>query len=253
MDNFITGHPDNIAHLFGRGDFSFVRQLIEGDHIPDDVLLRPARRHQLHLRGGRAGRGAALRLARLAGGLPGAAHPHAEGGVAGHPQGAGAGQGQGGALPPGLDQRGVRRPAGASAAGKLLGAREPGGPARGVRRGQALRRGHDHGVPPLPRGAHAHRTHLQHLRPADAPGRRARGVQLHRAGAARRAHLGVRRRLADALVLLRGRPGGGDLPPLPFRPGGADQHRQPRREGLRRTIPHFRTLVERDDLSARTL
>jgi dTDP-glucose 4,6-dehydratase len=25
MDNFITGHPDNIAHLFGRDDFSFVR------------------------------------------------------------------------------------------------------------------------------------------------------------------------------------------------------------------------------------
>jgi dTDP-glucose 4,6-dehydratase len=25
MDNFITGHPDNIAHLFGRSDFSFVR------------------------------------------------------------------------------------------------------------------------------------------------------------------------------------------------------------------------------------
>jgi dTDP-glucose 4,6-dehydratase len=25
MDNFITGHPDNIAHLFGRDDFHFVR------------------------------------------------------------------------------------------------------------------------------------------------------------------------------------------------------------------------------------
>ena len=44
----------------------------------------------------------------------------------------------------------------------------PIGPARLLRRGQALRRGVDDGLPPRPRRRHAHRPHLQHLRPADA-------------------------------------------------------------------------------------
>ena len=50
------------------------------------------------------------------------------------------------------------------------------------------------------------RAHLQHLRPAHAPERRPRGVELHRPGAARPRHHGLRRRRADALVLLRRRP-----------------------------------------------
>jgi hypothetical protein len=101
--------------------------------------------------------------------LPGAADPDAEGRLAGHAQGAGAGEGEGRALPARLHLGGVRRSAGAPAAGGLLGQRQPGRPARGLRRGQALRRGDDDGLPPLPRGGDAHRAHLQHLRPADAP------------------------------------------------------------------------------------
>ena len=50
------------------------------------------------------------------------------------------------------------------------------------------------------------RADLQHLRAADAPERRPRGVELHRPGAARRGHHDLRRRLPDALVLLRRRP-----------------------------------------------
>ena len=50
---------------------------------------------------------------------------------------------------------------------------------------------------------HAHRSHLQHLRPAHAPARRARRVELHRAGAPQRADHDLRRRLADAQLLLR--------------------------------------------------
>ena len=84
---------------------------------------------------------------------------------------------------------------------------------RGVlRRGQALRRGHHHGLPPLPRRQHAHRPHLQHLRRTHAARRRPRPAQLHGPGPARRAAHGLRRRLADAQLLLRRRPGRRHLP-----------------------------------------
>ena len=58
--------------------------------------------------------------------------------------------------------------------------------ARRVRRGEALRRGDDDGLSPVPRRRHAHRPHLQHLRTAHAAQRRPRRLELHRAGAARR-------------------------------------------------------------------
>ncbi len=44
----------------------------------------------------------------------------------------------------------------------------PGRPARRLRRGQAIRRSDDDGLPPLSRGRHEDRPHLQHLRSADA-------------------------------------------------------------------------------------
>ena len=50
------------------------------------------------------------------------------------------------------------------------------------------------------------RAHLQHVRPANASGRRARRVELHRAGIEGRADHDLRRRQPDALVLLRRRP-----------------------------------------------
>ena len=55
------------------------------------------------------------------------------------------------AVPPRLDLGGLRRPARPPAARGLLGQRQPGRAARRLRRGQALRRGHDHGLPPRPR------------------------------------------------------------------------------------------------------
>ncbi len=105
--------------------------------------------------------------------------PDAQGRRPRHPQRARPGQGQGRALPAGLDLRGLRRSAGASAARGLLGQREPGRAARRVRRGQALRRGHDHGLPPPPRHRHPHRAHLQHLRAPHAAQRRAGHPRLH--------------------------------------------------------------------------
>ena len=68
----------------------------------------------------------------------------------------------------GFDVGVLRRSAGASAEGKLLGTRESGGAALGVRRSQAVRRGGDDGVSPLPSRGHAHRAHLQYVRAAAA-------------------------------------------------------------------------------------
>ena len=72
---------------------------------------------------------------------------------------------------------------------------------------------------------------LQHLRAADAPERRAGGVELHRAGAEGRADHHLRRRQPDPQLLLRRRPDRG-VPAADGEPGRgdrADQHRQPGR------------------------
>ena len=60
----------------------------------------------------------------------------------------------------------------------------------------------DDGVSPRARRPHAHRPHLQHLRPAHAPARRPRAAEFHLPGAPRRGPHRLRRRLADALVHL---------------------------------------------------
>ena len=93
--------------------------------------------------------------------------------------------------PPGLDQRGLWRPAGPSAARGLLGQRQPDRPALLLRRGQALRRDAVLRLPPPAPAADQGRAHLQHLRPAHAPERRPRGLELHRPGAARRATITI--------------------------------------------------------------
>ena len=78
-------------------------------------------------------------------------------------------------------------PDGASADGGLLGQRQPDRAARLLRRRQALRRDAVLRLsPPARNCAIKVVAHLQHLRAAHAPERRPRGVQLHRAGAARR-------------------------------------------------------------------
>ena len=105
-----------------------------------------------------------------------------------------------------LDQRGLRRPARAPAARELLGQRQPDRPARRLRRGQALRRGADDGLPPPAGGQHGDRPDLQHLRRracARTTAARSRRSCARRSG---NAADGVRRRLPDALVLLRRRP-----------------------------------------------
>ena len=104
-------------------------------------------------------------------------------------------QARGRAVPPRVDQRGLRRPARAPAARGLLGQREPGRSPVGLRRGEALRRGDHDGVPPHVRARHQDRPHLQHLRPATEAGRRAGRLELPRAGDARRAAHRLRRRL----------------------------------------------------------
>ena len=144
-----------------------------------------------------------LRQPGVADRLPAAAAAHAEGRLARHAPHARAGQGAPRALPARLDVRGLRRSEGPSAARVLLGPREPDRPARRLRRGQALRRGADDGLPPPAGRRHGDRADLQHLRPADAPARRARDPDVPAPGAAGPADHGVRRRLADALVLLR--------------------------------------------------
>ena len=49
-------------------------------------------------------------------------------------------------------------------------------------RGEAIRRSHDHGLPPFPQGGHQDRAHFQHLWPAHEAGGRARGAGLYRPG-----------------------------------------------------------------------
>jgi dTDP-glucose 4,6-dehydratase len=135
LDNFITGNPDNIAHLAGHERFEFVRHNIStytyvagpldgvlhfaSPASPIDYLELPIQT----LKVGSLGTHNALGVA----------------------------QGQGRAVLPRLHLGGLRRSARAPAAERLLGQREPHRPARCVRRGQALRRGHDDGVPALPR------------------------------------------------------------------------------------------------------
>ena len=114
--------------------------------------------------------------------------------------------------------RGLRRPERAPADRGLLGQRQPDRPALLLRRGQALRRDAVLRLPPPARAADQGGADLQHLRAADAPERRAGGVELHRAGAAGRADHHLRRRQPDPLLLLRRRPDRG-LPPADGEPG----------------------------------
>ena len=151
---------------------------------------------------------------------------------------------------PRLDQRGVRRSAGAPAARDATGATSARiGPRscydEAKRFSEAITMAY-HRVA-RPRGAD--RAHLQHLRRADAPGRRPGRQHLHRAGAARRADHAARRRHADAQLLPRRRrdrrPGRRARRP----PHRARQRRQPGRvhdARARRAGDRADRIVERD-------
>ena len=132
-------------------------------------------------------------------------------------------------LPARVDERGLRRPARPPAAGELLGERQPDRPARCLRRGEALRGGADDGLPRPAGRRHRDRAHLQHVRPAHAAARRPCDPDLRPPGARRRAAHRLRRRIADAELLLRRRSDPRPLPARDERGAPAGQHRQPRR------------------------
>ncbi len=134
--------------------------------------------------------------------LPAPAAADAQGRLARHAQRARAREVEARALPARLDERGLRRSADPSAAGDVLGQREPDRPARRLRRGETLRGGADDGVSPPAGRRHVHRAHLQHVRAAHAPARRARDSDLRAPGARERAAHRVWRRLADEKLLL---------------------------------------------------
>ena len=71
---------------------------------------------------------------------------------------------------------------------ELLGQRQSDRHSQLLRRGQALRRNAVFRLPPPAQHRHQGHPHLQHVRAAHAPERRARRVQLHRASAARARH-----------------------------------------------------------------
>ncbi len=213
IDNLVSGSVDQ-----HRGAVRYER-----------LHVRRARCQQLHLGARGSRRGDAPRQPGEPGRLR--AHPDQDpqGRWPGHAQRPGPRTREGCQVLPRVDLRGVRRPARASPARGLLGQRQPDRHPRGVRRGQALRRGDDHGVPPPARPRRAHRSDLQHLRNSDETRRRAGGVELPRAGAARRTDHDLRRRLTDPLVHLRQRRD----PRVPrtarLRRGHPHQHRQRQR------------------------
>ena len=211
VDNLITGSERNVDEP-GR---------------PARLQLPVRRRHRRRLDRRPGRRGHEPGQPRLARRLRGHPAPDPPGRQRRDQEPAGPGAGQGCPLLPGLHQRGLRRPDGASPVGDLLGPRQPDRAPLGLRRGQALRRGAHHGLPPHARPRRAHRAHLQHLRAPHAPRRRPGRVQLHQPGPVGQAAHGLRRRLPDPELLLRRRRGRG-VPRRPrLRLRRAGQHRQP--------------------------
>ena len=152
IDNLATGRVANIEHLFGRSGFTFVRHdVTQYVWVPGDVdavmhLASPASPKDYldlpiqTLKVGSLGTHTTLGLAKAKGAryfLASTSEVYGD-------------------------------PAGPSPARVVLGPRQPDRTPRRLRRGQALRRGHGDGLPPLPRHGGAHRPHLQHLRTPDA-------------------------------------------------------------------------------------
>ena len=135
----------------------------------------------------------------------------------GHHEHAGPGQAHAGALPADEHQRGVRGPPGAPPDGGLLGQREPDRRAQLLRRGEAGGGDLDLRLPPGAQPGSAGGQDIQHLRPPDGVGRRTGRQQLLGPGPARGEPDRVRRRVPDAVLPVRGRPGG--------RAGGSDGRR----------------------------
>ena len=132
VDDFSTGRRANVAHLADtRGS----------------PWSRPTSPTSLPVDGDVAGR-AQPGQPGLAAGLPGPPARDPGGGERGHPARPRARPAPRGPVPAGVDQRGLRRSRCASPDRVLLGQREPGRAPQRLRRGQAVRRGPDHGPPP---------------------------------------------------------------------------------------------------------
>ena len=167
VDNFFTGTKDNIAHLLGNPHFELMRHdvtfplYVEVDEIynlacpasPIHYQYDPVQTTKTSVHGAINMLGLAKRVKAK---ILQASTSEVYGDPKVHPQTRG-----------------------------LLGQRQPDRPALLLRRRQALRRDAVLRLPPPAQAAHQGGAHLQHLRPAHAPERRARGVELHRAGAAR--------------------------------------------------------------------
>ena len=80
------------------------------------------------------------------------------------------------------------------------------------------------------RGGHGDRADLQHVRPAHAPARRARDPDLRPPGARGQAAHRLRRRVANALLLLRRRPHPRPRRARRVRRAPAREHREPERD-----------------------
>ena len=204
VDNFITGSPENIAHLEGNSA----------------LPLRPPRRH----RAAAVIDGPLDRIYHMA-------SPASPVGYVKHQVATLKVNSQGTwnllelslreerPLPHGQHAASATATPPSTRSRRLLGQRQPDRPAEHVRRGQALQRSLHDGLPPRAQGRHAAHPHLQHLRPAHGPARRPGGHQLHPPGPERRAPDRLRRRPADPQPLLRLGPGprhqhgdGGRLP-----------------------------------------
>ena len=170
---------------------------------PSALRADAPRRDAAALRGGR--RDLQSRLSGFAGALP--ARPGADDQDQRARRDQHAGSCQAPQMPhlPGVDLGGLRRSLRASPDRGLLGQRQSGRPAGLLRRGQALRRDAVLRLPPPARSRDQGGAHLQHLRAAHGPQRRPGRVELHRAGLAGQADHDLRRRHADAIVLLRRR------------------------------------------------
>jgi UDP-glucuronate decarboxylase len=156
VDNFFTGSKRNMLHLLGNPRFELMRH-----DVTFPALCRGRRDLQPRLPG-------------LAGALPARPGADDQDQRARRHQHAGPGQAGEGADPAGLDQRGLRRPDRAPAARELLGQRQSDRPRacydEGKRCAETLffdyHRQHGLRIKVV--------RHLQHLRPAHAPERRAR-------------------------------------------------------------------------------
>ena len=214
VDNFFTGTKDNIAHLLDHPRFELMRHdvtfplYVEVDEIynlacpasPIHYQHDPVQTTKTSVHGAINMLGLAKRTARQD--------------------------------PPGLDQRGLRRSRRSIRRPESYwGNVNPIGPRACYDEGKRCAETLFFDYHRQHRLRHPGRAHLQHLRAAHASERRARGLELHRAGAAGRADHDLRRRQPDALLLLRRRPDRG------LRPADGDARRRHRPGQSRQSRP----------------